>query len=210
MDTVFPKNVTVDKATGRHRAYASITVRGTRFRKTRLLPMRVTPDAARKYLEDLQTSLRAQVFLLAGNDRSIAEPGWLTEVRGELKDWRVEIETAKADVDSWFHVILKNIKQRCARRKMGHALSADQLLEICKRSRGRCEVTGIRFSFVKVQGSRMRPFAPSIDRREAGGAYSSENSRLVCAAVNVAMFNWGDELFKTIAVGYVSHLLKSL
>jgi hypothetical protein len=43
------------------------------------------------------------------------------------------------------------------------------------------------------------PFAPSIDRILSSGDYTPENTRLVCAAVNFGMGQWGEELFLTLA-----------
>ena len=63
------------------------------------------------------------------------------------------------------------------------------------RSRCRCEVSGIRFSGVKITGARRRPFVPSIDRIRAKEAYSPENCRLTCWSVNLAINDWGEEVF---------------
>ena len=43
------------------------------------------------------------------------------------------------------------------------------------------------------------PFAPSIDRILSSGGYTRHNARLVCAAVNFGMGQWGEELFLTLA-----------
>lgn len=66
------------------------------------------------------------------------------------------------------------------------------------RAAGACEVTGIPFSLDRGESGR-RPYAPSLDRRDSSGGYTSENCRLVCVAVNVAMNEWGAELLLRIA-----------
>ncbi len=55
-------------------------------------------------------------------------------------------------------------------------------------------MTNKRFGDDKPPGSRIRPWAPSIDRRDSSAGYTASNCRLVCAYVNVAMNRFGDDL----------------
>jgi len=63
---------------------------------------------------------------------------------------------------------------------------------------GRCVLTEIEFSDKVVKGSNSRPFSPSLDRISSSGGYTKDNVRLVCQAVNMALFVWGDEVFDRI------------
>jgi hypothetical protein len=63
------------------------------------------------------------------------------------------------------------------------------------RSKGRCELSGVPFSGEAVVGCHKRPFVPSIDRIKPKEAYTYSNTRLVCWAVNLALGEWGDEVF---------------
>jgi len=74
-------------------------------------------------------------------------------------------------------------------------LDAAGLFKLLDRSGGRCEITGIEFSDEPCGSSRKRPFIPSIDRIKAKEPYSLENCRLVCWAANLALHDWGDEVF---------------
>ena len=83
-------------------------------------------------------------------------------------------------------------------------MSAREFAAIAVRSRGRCEVTGIEFRF----GDAERAYGPSLDRMSAGGPYSFENCRLVLLAVNVAMSNWGEDVFRDICAAFVTNALR--
>jgi hypothetical protein len=65
---------------------------------------------------------------------------------------------------------------------------------------GQCAVTGIEFNFQGFPDAFVQfPFSPSIDRRLSTGGYTTDNVRLVCAAVNFGMGQWGEEVFLTLA-----------
>jgi hypothetical protein len=70
--------------------------------------------------------------------------------------------------------------------------------EMFVRANGKCEVTRIPFSFLKMDGSRKRPWYPSIDRINSLQGYSFSNCRLVCIAVNLAMHQWGESVLHVI------------
>ena len=67
----------------------------------------------------------------------------------------------------------------------------------------RCAVSGLDFSFKKYPATVKHPFGPSIDRISSQGGYDPSNVRLVCAAANFGLGQWGDEVFLPIARGAV-------
>ena len=69
------------------------------------------------------------------------------------------------------------------------------LHEIIERSKGRCELTGIKFSSRVIGMPQKRPFIPSVDRIEPREPYTFRNCRLVCWIVNMARNERGDEVF---------------
>lgn len=75
---------------------------------------------------------------------------------------------------------------------------SDDMLAIVDRARGRCEVTGIPFSALKLPGrdSNRHPYSPSLDRIDPSTGYSRGNCRLVLFAVNVALNDWGIEILR--------------
>lgn len=205
----FPAGTSLEPRTLRPRVYVSINVEGVRHRRTRLLHADASAEDARLEISGLRSELAVEIG--PSVEVSPLNPDLtfsLTQKRRMLKDWPKEVERAFGDPKSWFSRILPNAEKRAKRKRLVFELSIDDLRAICARSNGCCEVTGLRFSMIAYRVGKMRPFAPSLDRVDATMGYSLGNCRLVCAAVNVAMFNWGEELFRSIAVGYVSNLLR--
>jgi hypothetical protein len=72
--------------------------------------------------------------------------------------------------------------------------------KLYQQQRGRCAVTGIRFSMERWEKALVKhPFAPSIDRRDSELGYTDENVRLVCVATNFGMGQWGEGVFLSLA-----------
>jgi hypothetical protein len=83
-------------------------------------------------------------------------------------------------------------------------MSPREFAGIALRSRGRCEITGIPFR----RGDDEKAYSPSLDRIRAGGLYSAANCRLVLLAVNVAMSDWGEDVFRDICAAFAANALK--
>ena len=90
-------------------------------------------------------------------------------------------------------------------------LSIADIAEMLESSGGICSVTGLPFDSTQYPGHRIRPWMPSIDRIRPGGPYARENTRIVCAAVNLAMNQFGEATFLKIAAATVlrQRLLRS-
>lgn len=86
----------------------------------------------------------------------------------------------------------------------GTFISPDALNKLLLRSGGKCMLTGIPFSSEKLSGRR-RPWLPSLDRIDSSKGYIDGNMRLVCSAVNIALNDWGDEVFWRIVESAIAH-----
>jgi len=62
-------------------------------------------------------------------------------------------------------------------------LTAEELVELLYKQKGKCALSGTRLTCKKVRGLNVKTNA-SIDRIIAGGEYNKENVQLVCRAVN--------------------------
>ena len=63
---------------------------------------------------------------------------------------------------------------------------------------GRCELSGLPFVFSSVNGDR-HPYAPSLDRKDSTKGYTTENCRIILWALNMALSNWGEGVYREIA-----------
>lgn len=93
-------------------------------------------------------------------------------------------------------------------RGIPFSLTKDELEAIWKRCEGYCEVSGLPFSLDFSEAHKRRPYAPSIDRRDSAKGYHAANCRLVCAAVNVAMNDFGEDILWEIACSMVMRRTK--
>lgn len=156
-----------------------------RIRMRKIMPRGFTEQQAIAAAAKLEADLIARALAVNGVD-----------------DWADYVDRMFADRKSWLHVTVAKCKSRA---KAGHLfqLNAERLREVMLRSKGRCEVTGLRFQLKAAESARQRPFFHSLDRIESSRGYETTNMRLVCFAVNAAMNQWGEAVFSEIACGFV-------
>lgn len=113
-------------------------------------------------------------------------------------------EVAHRALPSDYHLALYlRSKKNAGTRKIEFSLTEADVIELMRRAKGRCEITGIAFSLEKYSGVRIRPWMPSIDRINASLPYCLDNCRMVCASVNIALNQFGSEMFYKIAYAAV-------
>jgi len=67
-------------------------------------------------------------------------------------------------------------------------------------AKGRCEVTGLAFDMSPGPDKHhANPWAPSLDRRDSAGGYTTENVQVVCAAYNYAKSEWSADVLLRLA-----------
>lgn len=99
----------------------------------------------------------------------------------------------------------------CAARKRARrnkaVLSINKAWVMEKLTQGKCELTGISFSFENSTPFFIDPYAPSIDRIDAKNLnYSPSNSRVVLTSVNSALGQWGTDTMLPILEKLVQSL----
>lgn len=93
-----------------------------------------------------------------------------------------------------------------AKKRGDYHLSESEENELMAQSKDKCALTGVRFS-AESYGAHKRPFAPSLDRIDSSKGYENGNCRFVCVAANVALNEWGDDIFDRLACAYVAKKL---
>jgi hypothetical protein len=99
-------------------------------------------------------------------------------------------------------VLFSRAKARAAQADIYFALSRDDILRMGEASNWTCALTGIRFALDRTENARSRAYAPSVDRILSNHGYTRDNVRLVCVAVNAALNEWGEEVFRRLALAY--------
>lgn len=178
--------ITWDKRNGRWRWQFDRRIDGARARNSKLLPAGLTEEQANALGARLDAEQYVKRRMVAAVD------GWDAYVDGLLQDR-----------SSWIYATVAGCRSRSTGKGRECSFTAAQLADIMRRSRGRCEVTGLPFQVHKPDDARARPFFHSLDRRDSLRGYVDGNCRLVCYAVNLAMSNWGEEVFAQIATGYI-------
>ncbi len=68
----------------------------------------------------------------------------------------------------------------------------------------RCSLTGIPFDFRLYQSGSANPFRPSVDRLQVSQGYEPGNVRLVAIAVNYALNEFGEAVFRELASAFIT------
>ncbi len=82
-------------------------------------------------------------------------------------------------------------------------MSREEFDILWSRAGGKCEMTGITFT-PRPDGSedRIWPWRSSLDRIDNSKGYEFTNCRLICVAMNMALHQFGEEVFKVLARCY--------
>lgn len=107
----------------------------------------------------------------------------------------------------WFLAYMSKTRKNAVARAIDFDITVEQVEAIYRAQRGRCAVTGIVFCEDDAPHWRTRPFFPSLDRIDNALGYSPENVRWVCAATNIALNDFGEGVFKMLALSYAARHL---
>lgn len=105
-------------------------------------------------------------------------------------------------IESRARTIHYSARHRAKKSGVEFTLTLVELAALFDRARGRCELTGIPFVFGTKTIQAEKPWIPSIDRRDPTKGYTFENCRIICLAMNIALLNWGEDVFHRIAAGF--------
>ena len=115
----------------------------------------------------------------------------------------IKNKNAEDDNKAFSVRLLAGARSRAKRSGLEFDLDIEWLNE--KLSRGICEITNIKFDFIKKEGDR-RPFVPSLDRRDSSKGYTKENTDVVIWWYNMAKGDLPEEAVKSIILKVSSNL----
>lgn len=94
--------------------------------------------------------------------------------------------------------IVTRHRKGAKRRGLEFSLTVEDVQAMLDRQAGRCAVTQKPFNNAKPPGQKIKPWAASLDRKNCAIGYTTDNCRLVCASVNIAMNRFGEGAFMEI------------
>lgn len=101
-----------------------------------------------------------------------------------------------------YKAMVQAAKRRAKARDAVFSLTPTDVDGLLERAAGRCQLTGIPFD-MSPHRFHKNPFTPSLDRIDCREGYTASNTRVVLAAVNLALSEWGEALFSRLAFAYV-------
>lgn len=127
--------------------------------------------------------------------------------RPQFKD-EYKINSPKEKKDKKYRETLMGtikLMMMCTKRKEDVQINENDLIKLFEKQNNKCALTNIEFDFKFYKNKQENPFRPSIDRIDSSEGYTKDNIRLVCVAVNFALNEFGEEIFKQICKAYLSN-----
>lgn len=102
--------------------------------------------------------------------------------------------------------LLSSAQRRSKKANKPFDLDIDWLMSQYENQDGRCLLTDIplQFKTEAEHGRSYYPFSPSLDKIDANGSYTKENTRLVCTLINLAMNKFGEDTFEKLATAFLN------
>lgn len=162
----------------------------------------LTVRSSRSITVDVKCAGKRKKMTIKG-DHSSAHVMEAIRVREALRDAMSQGMTSLSDKDTL--PLAQAYKQMfaSARKRREYTLSKDDEAALIIRCNGRCELTGIAFDTSRETWNR-RPYSPSLDRVDSSQGYTLDNCRIVCVAINIALNEWGEDVYRYVAGKYLA------
>jgi len=101
------------------------------------------------------------------------------------------------------HQIVSNAKLSARKKGVPFSLTCPMIWKMAERQHFKCSLTKMPFSWAPPkQGHRSNPYRLSIDRIVPQEGYVPENIRLVIWAINMAISEWGTDVYNGVIEAY--------
>jgi hypothetical protein len=104
--------------------------------------------------------------------------------------------------------LLTNAKNRAKEKNLDFNLTKLWVLQ--KLDAGVCELSGIPFDLQPTDKTHFNPFSPSIDKIDAKKGYTFDNSRVIITSLNMALGEYGLDLYLQVAKKVIKHQKRKL
>lgn len=113
-------------------------------------------------------------------------------------------QRARGRIRGRMYDLFASARDRAKKKGVPFELTRDYLLDLWCEQQGDCALTGITMRFDVGNGdSRFMPFNISLDRIVPSRGYVVGNVRLVCVAANLALNEFGEDVFRQVCEGYM-------
>ena len=101
--------------------------------------------------------------------------------------------------------LIQAAKQRARKHNLEYSLDREWILNLYEKQNGKCLLTGINFSMENPVETNLNPLSPSLDKIIPKLGYTKDNTRLVCVAINIALNEFGENIFKKVCTAYLKN-----
>lgn len=104
---------------------------------------------------------------------------------------------------------LPRARSRAAQCQLAFDLTPEFVADLMRAQNFTCAVSGLRFDLFRTGAREKRvrlPFRPSLDKIIPELGYVQGNVRIVCFAVNMALSDYGDDVFHEIVTATAKKL----
>lgn len=138
--------------------------------------------------------------------------------REEYREWEREnykkrSEERRSQAKSWREKRHGTIKMmhlaarlRARKKQISYELSPEFIDVILSSQGDKCVLTGLDFVYESDSEYKVRPFAPSLDRKDTSKGYSLDNIQIVCIIANKARNEYSMEIFDQMCLARVEQL----
>ncbi|MFY8183530.1 MAG: hypothetical protein ACOVKL_04870 [Polynucleobacter sp.] len=101
--------------------------------------------------------------------------------------------------------MLTSARSGASQRNISFDLSIYQLVILANKAAGKCMFSGIPWDYsTQSKKTNKAIWKPSLDRIDASKGYEEGNVRLICIAANLALMDFGDDVFARLATAFVN------